>query len=268
MPGRASSAPLTTLDLSTIDVRLDWAASHATRVRDLTQEWAGRAIAKSSRIDTARGYRVDRFEVLGDPPPEVALALGDVLHHARAALDNMVGVLRCGATGRSAFRIDTDPALFDRDKEHKLEGVPPWALVAIRRLQPFPDDSWRTVGEGLLRLHQLAIDDRHHALLLGVGVIDLDQTGAGGTGEIRFVPRDFTQAAGLRVLEVEYPAAAPVSVQTGATILVREESVRWPDDQYPEYPSTIEVAEAALRVAYVVRDQVRVAALQAGVSLR
>ncbi len=123
---------MTTLGLSTIDARLDWAASHASRVRDLTQEWAGRAIAKSSRLDTDRGYRVDRFEVQGDPPPEVALALGDVLHHARAALDNLVGVLRGGATGRSAFRIDTDPALFDRDTEDKLEGSRPgpWSRSA------------------------------------------------------------------------------------------------------------------------------------------
>lgn len=88
----------TTLDLSTIDARLAWADAHATRVRDLTQEWAARSIVKSSRLEADRGYRVDRFEVRGDPPPEVALALADVLHHARAALDNLVGVLRGGAT--------------------------------------------------------------------------------------------------------------------------------------------------------------------------
>jgi hypothetical protein len=218
------------------------------------------AMKITTTIDTERAVRVFRAEVTGDPPITIALALGDVLHQARAALDNLVGVLRGGATDRSQFRIDTDPAAFDRDERGRLAGVPPWALAAIRQVQPFPENPWGHIGEQLLKLHGLAIVDRHRALLLSAALIDLDKTYAATShpGETDFQIRE-----GGRVLTVEYPEDAQVTPATGAQVIVREEILRWPDGAWPAFPAAEDVAKSVMWAVRVTIDVVRQAAVGA-----
>lgn len=246
-----------TLDLAPVDERLAWAADHAERVRRLSEDWARRAIRTTTTLDPDRSVRVYRAEVLGEPATDIALALGDTLHQARATLDNLVGILRGGATGRSAFPIETDPAVYDRDPRGRLEGVPPWALAVIRSFQPFADTPLRFVGESLAALHHLAIADRHRALLLSGAVIDLEETGAGSSepGRVHF---DLIDSG--RVLTVEYPAEAEVSVHTAAAVLVAEPRLRWPDGWHPPFPSASEVAQEMVRAVGQVVDAVRASA--------
>jgi hypothetical protein len=205
--------------------------------------------------------------VVGEPPGEIALALGDALHHARAALDNLVGVLRGGATDRSAFRIDTDPATFDRDHERRLGGVPDWARAAIREVQPFPDNPRRHVGETLADLNALAIADRHRALLLSAALIDLDQTGAAVSdgAETRFALHD-----GGRVLTLEYGIHDGVSATTGVQIIVPEDRLRWTGEGagWPWYPEAADVASQSVQAARQAVEVVGWAAGRAGIGVR
>jgi hypothetical protein len=246
------------IDLTTIDRRLQWADAHALRVAELSDEWTTSAMRTTTTTDEERAVRVFRAEVVGDPPHTIALALGDVLHQARAALDNLVGVLRGGASAQSQFRIDRDPAVFDRDENGRLEGVPPWALAAIRQVQPFPGNPWSHVGEQLLKLHGLAILDRHRALLLSAALIDLDKTHAATShpDETEFHIRE-----GGRLLTLEYPQDAQVMPATGAQVIVPEEMLRWPDKSWPAFPSAEDVAKAAIWAVRVTIDIVRHASL-------
>jgi hypothetical protein len=245
------------IDLGHVDQRLEWAEAHALRVAGLSNDWAASAMRTTTTPDKERGLHVFRAEVVGDPPVTIALALGDLLHQARAALDNLVGVLRGGATDESQFRIDSDPAVFDRDERRRLDGLPPWAVGAIRQVQPFPGNPWGHVGDQLLKLHRLAIIDRHRALLLSAALIDLDTTYAATShpGKTEFHIRE-----GGRVLTLEYPDDALVTPATGAQVIVPEELLRWPDRSWPAFPSAEDVAKSVLWAVRVTIDIARQAA--------
>jgi hypothetical protein len=252
------------IDLSAIDARIAWAKGHAARVRQLSGAWAATAIQESTTLEPDRGVQVYRAEVITDPPIEIALALGDVLQQARATLDNLVEVLSTRpASRRSGFRIVTYARRFDANPGC-LDGVPGWAVEVFRSLQPVKDNPLRWIGRELAHLHELAIVDRHHALLLagrgaGGAVIDMDDVWVGtthpGGSEFRLID-------GGRVLLLEAPADARLSPQVGATVLVQEERLRWKGQhaRYPWYPSADQVADNALRFVGVVVDEVRRAA--------
>ena len=271
--GSTPRPPLATadpLDFGPIYRRLDWAAGHGRRVRDLSDAWAASAMVSSTTHDPERGVWVYRAEVVGEPPDEIALALGDALHQGRATLDNLIGVLRGRASGESAFRIDTDPLTFDLDPwrpRGRLRGVPPWGLAALREAQPFPGNPWRTIGDNLANLHHLAIIDRHRTLLVAAALIDLDKTGAATSHPSE---TNFGLHHGGRVLTLEYPAGAHVTPSTGVQIVVREERLRWTGEGagYPLYPQAADLADYMVGTARRVVDEVWRAAAIAEVQVR
>ena len=245
---------MSTLDLSSIDARLAWARGHEARLRGLVNEWMADALAEDKIDDVERGRTVWRVRVVREPPLQIALALGDVLQQARATLDNLVGVLRGRATRSSAFRIDTDPLTFDLDplRGGRLAGVPSWALATMRDLQPFPGNLYRWQGEQLATLHRLAILDRHRALLLRAGIIDIDKVWASTNrpGETEFGVSDQG-----RTLTLEHPIGAHVDPHYAATVLALDQS--WPDSVWPNHPSVLDVAGSALQVVELVVGMIR-----------
>jgi hypothetical protein len=249
-------------DWSPVRDRLAWAESHAERVRQLSRDWTASAIRTDTSLDVARGVRVYRAEVVGEPPPEIALAVGDVVHHARAVLDNLVGIVRGGSTDRSMFRIDTDPAEFDRDSQQHLNGVPGWARAVFREIQPFSEGHWGYVGRVLAEVHRLAIIDRHRALLVSAALIDLNQTHAATSHPSS---TKFALLEGGRVLTLEYPADAQVTPHSGVDVIVREPIVRWEGESaaYPFYPSAEDVSKNALWAVRQVVEMVAWAAVDA-----
>jgi hypothetical protein len=245
------------VDLSAVIARRDWAKAHAARVNALAKEWAFGAV-DVTHSTTADGLGVIRAEVVGEPPIEVALALGDVLHNARAALDNLVGVLRGGATRTSQFRIDTDPAKFDADEAGRLAGVPDWARAVFRELQPFAGAPGGGIGKGLDDLDKLAILDRHRALLVLGSPVDMARML--GAPARRGATESRTQEGG-RVLEITYPADATVDPEVGIAMLVSEDPLKV--DRYPGYPTVQEVAAGPVHSVSVVIDRVAQAAARA-----
>ena len=95
-----------TIDLTPIDTLLATAAVDADRVRQLSDDWTADAIHETTTLDAERGVQVHRAEAVGDPPAEIATALGDVLHRCRAALDDtLVGLSAGPPSSESGFLI-------------------------------------------------------------------------------------------------------------------------------------------------------------------
>ena len=225
----------TPLDLMPVRSRLQWALLHANRIDEIIKEWGPNALVVDHRTDAADRV-VHVGTVAGEPPVDVALALSDALHQCRAALDNLIAVLRGGATANSGYVITPTEGEFDAQTRRRLDGVPDWAVNVIRLHQPFSPHGWKYVGVALLQLHTLAIIDRHRALLLQGGVIDLDQVyvGASEASDMRFVARG---GGSELIIETSDPAATP---HFGVTALVREEAVR--RETWPWYPSALDLA--------------------------
>lgn len=226
----------TTYDITAVRNRLQWALHHATRIDASINAWADGALAVDVSTDPETGRFLHRIRVVKEPPVDVALALSDALHQTRAALDNLVGVLRGGPTDRSAYVITDTADKFDNQASDRLQGVPAWAVTEIRRHQPFVDHGWKYVGDGLLQLHDLARLDRHRAPLVQGGIVDIDKVYVGSAegSNTTFVGRD----GGAEILiGTSDPNADP---HFGATVLVREESVRL--DLWPYYPSALDLA--------------------------
>lgn len=244
------------LDLLPVRNRLSWALLHASRLKEQIDTWADGALVVERMTASDPGRIIYQARVATDPPVDVPLGLSDSLHQARATLDNMVAVLRGGATERSGYPVARTAAGFESQVASKLEGVPPWAVDVIRRLQPYGTDGWRFIGDGLIRLHDLAVVDRHRALLLQVGVIDIDEVYV-GTAE--GAETQFSLSRDLRTMTVETsdPKAQP---HFGATVQVSEPALRYPD--YPFYPAATDVAMQAITAVKGVVDMIEQTAAQ------
>src|SRR5262249_13419506 len=113
--------PPANIDLGEIYRRLDWAKHHVDVLSD-------RLEAFTKRDPAPFGFRHEEKPGVGEsidytlyaivreePPQELGLILGDVAHHARAALDNLAYILssrRAQNSGRTFFPIYTDECEF------------------------------------------------------------------------------------------------------------------------------------------------------------
>jgi hypothetical protein len=244
------------LDLLPVRNRLAWALLHASRLKEQVDAWAGEALLVDKITDPTTGRITHRARVTTDPPVDVPLGLSDSLHQARSTLDNMVGVLRGGATTSSAYPVAKTSDAFNQQAGLALQGVPAWAVSVIRRLQPFGSDGWRFIGDGLLRLHDLARADRHRALLLQVGVIDIDEVyvGTAEGAESRFF-----LSADLRTMTLE-TTDAHANPHFGAMIQVTEPVLRYPE--YPFFPDVTDVAMQTITAVKGVIDMIERAAAE------
>jgi hypothetical protein len=242
------------LDMTPVRSRLQWALLHANRIDESVKQWASTALVIEQDVNPDTGRFIHRGHVDRSPPIDVSLALSDALHQTRSALDNLVGLLRGAATPASAYVIADSAEEFEDQARRRLEGVPDWAVDVIRFHQPFQEHGWKWVGDNLRRLHDLARLDRHRALLIQGGVIDLDQVrveSAAG-GDTSFLARG---GGSEMYIETRDANARP---HFGATVLVREPMLKKPP--WPYYPQALDLAlelvSSANRVLMAV-DQAR-----------
>lgn len=99
-----------------------------------------------------------------EPPIELGLIAGDVVHCLRSALDLLAWQLvwRTGAepSRDTAFPISTSEESLERDIERRLRGARPEATRAVRETKPY-----RGGNAVLWALHHLDIEDKHHIVL-------------------------------------------------------------------------------------------------------
>lgn len=120
---------------------------------------------------------------------EWALAVGEIVHNARAPLDHLVNLLVLSNGGTpdttTAFPIFEDPARYaalnPKKKTprvdsglRKIEGIDGNAVALITSFQPY---GGQQIGRGLLFLHRLWEADKHRLPLLGAGASLLKSVG-------------------------------------------------------------------------------------------
>jgi hypothetical protein len=117
-------------------------------------------------VDSAK--KVLRVEVLGTPPPELSLIVGDCLHNLRCSLDNLVLELAIafnnGRPVSSSIESDSGFPIFIKENPSKfdnmLRGINPRAKTVIEGLQPYTRGE-RAKTDPLWWLNKLENMDKH-----------------------------------------------------------------------------------------------------------
>lgn len=148
------------------------------------------------------------------PGIEVALSLSDCIHQLRAALDNMAtAMLPGGPTDNSTFQVDTDPARWEARVTTHLPGLSDDDREMLRRLQPFPGNPYRDIGDQIQALHRMARIDRHRAPLLHAAFVHPQWA----TGEIVKWTSDFETWA-----QTEYEPGKMGDVRYAVDVVIAE----------------------------------------------
>lgn len=113
------------------------------------------------------GWQILYVEIREEPPLELGLILGDLLHNWRSALDCLAHEL-VRHNGRSpdrriAFPILADPDKFREQSQSRLRGMSEAHKQAIEELQPYPGRD-KPRGEALRIVNALANLDRHQTI--------------------------------------------------------------------------------------------------------
>jgi hypothetical protein len=182
------------------------------------------------------GDLLTRVRVHNQPPPELSLVIGDIVHNCRTALDHLAWqlVLANGATpgDNTAFPIARSKDSFPSFAKKCLKGVSKQAFSAVEALKPYPggdDPFWR--------LHQLDIEDKHH-LLIPVGAAHRNVTlSMSFLGWEDLEPVKAPPIA-LRPADRQYP------LQDGAVVFRVMKAAREADQEHwrTEYGFTFELA--------------------------
>src|SRR5919197_3761265 len=90
------------VDFGPVRERVSWAGRPIERMRKLVDAYVRELPFHVMLFKSPDGTMIaERAELTFDPPTQLSLALGDVIHHLRAALDQLVGALRVGGPSRS-----------------------------------------------------------------------------------------------------------------------------------------------------------------------
>jgi hypothetical protein len=161
--------------LTGVIVKLRNADEHLQRLHAATRAYldsgtkpAG-VVAEQDPSDRTRGYL--RFKVFSEPPLEIAVIAGDVIHNLRCSMDYIIEELvkRNGKKPGSSnqFPICTTPDGFaDALRRGRLNGVSKTGIAAVKQHQPFEGTAKGSARPPLLLLLQLSNYDKHHMLAI------------------------------------------------------------------------------------------------------
>jgi hypothetical protein len=155
---------------SSVGVRLKFqrAQKHAAELERRVREFLDSTpFEVYEEEDQTTGDLVTRVRVHRQPPPELSLIIGDIVHNARTALDHLAWQLVC-ANGaqpgeKTAFPIAWSKDSFPAHARKCLKGVSKEAFSSVEALKPYQGGD-----ERFWRVHRLDIEDKHH-LLIPVG---------------------------------------------------------------------------------------------------
>jgi hypothetical protein len=132
--------------------------------------FARRPYALVGEFEAPSAY-VFRARVFEEPPRRFGVLIGDVLHNARSALDQLVWQLVILAdnepTRANGFTIYDDRAAYRRAERRLLRGVDAPHAAEIEGLQPF--NSPYRGGDELALLRDLNNSDKHRVLATTIG---------------------------------------------------------------------------------------------------
>jgi hypothetical protein len=146
-------------------MKLDRARRHFAAMEDVTKAFlASQPYGVETRQDSTSHKLLYVVAKASEPPLEVSLIAGDVLHNLRSALDHLAWQLVQAAGGTPTK--DTSFPIFDSSSKYtsgaaqKLKGMSKAAITAIDALKPYRG------GDDLLwQLHRLENVDKHRVLI-------------------------------------------------------------------------------------------------------
>ncbi len=163
--------------------KLQRARKHLAELVTLVKEYMSAKPFHSSEVGDAVIVRVEK-----PVPQEINVALGDVVHNLRAALDllvcDMVRVNKGQINRCSAFPITKDGIKPSHVKK-QLAGVSHRAIKVLSRITH--NQSW---NEALLLLHDLDIMDKHNSLVaVGAATVRVHVRGNRGQTTVSMLKR-------------------------------------------------------------------------------
>lgn len=220
----------TDIDLTPVRERVAWAGRHVERMRKLVDAYVSeRPFSVYLSMASDGTTVIEEARLTADPPTQLSLVLGDVTHHLRATLDNLVGAVAVGGPTRaSAFPIARDRGKFDQMARAMLRDVPAWGVDVIRELQPFGRDAqFQEIGADLAALDLLAQRDRHRALVLHAPIMELGSFLISGGSPIEFNRVNLTERRiDARTTQVSYSLGTLVRPDYRVRVVVAEEIER------------------------------------------
>ena len=192
MPANPNPTP----ELDGCRLKLNRATEHFDSLNALAE-------AFTSRKPYGLGFRTDMkasellltISIREDPPAEIGLLIGDMVHNLAACLDHLVCALAVkngGDCEKTAFPIHTDPALHAKQGTSRIKGLSASARARIEALQPFNTRPAGPTQSRLAILYDLDRIDKHRVLLVGATTM---MPGAG----LRF---SFPTRPGVQILPV------------------------------------------------------------------
>lgn len=221
------------LDITSIRRRLSWTER---QIRRLEVSYA-RFLPNLERNHIVVVIESERRQVIRvkfdwSLPDWWGIAVGEVVHHLRSCLDNLVWqvVAESGGTPSDTheFPIARDRQWFEKVAPRKLRGVPAEALEIIRRVQPYNRPQGQPLEEhAFWGLNQLDIVDKHHLLHVAVTSIQTVEQSlseadiqAGMVVTVLF-PAELHDGAPIMSLDFDEPRWEKVVMGPSATLAVQ-----------------------------------------------
>lgn len=208
--------------LAGVHSRLAWAQHHIGHLRSLVDAYANLPPFEISDEPSPDGHwRVQRARLTVEPPSEISLALGDVAHQLRAALDNAVCALRTRGPNRYCqFPITQNEKAFESAARRQLQGLSPELIDVVRSVQTFDEHLGFWFGPRLAILDEVAQHDRHRAILLRGAVLSTSVVEVA----VPDPPHDAVDFIGLA--EVRLRADVPATTRFQAQVIVSDADPR------------------------------------------
>ena len=163
-------------------------------------------------------------------PDDWGLTIGEIAHHLRATLDNLVWqlVIANGATpgSKHEFPIAVTEGWFRKRGGGKLKGIHPAAFAEIERLQPFARTDGKDPAKHMLAvIHELDIIDKHQFVHVAAVVPEghgyyLPQSAVDAGCVVRFHLRPLENGTPIMEFIFKRPHPEKVKVDDSATVQV------------------------------------------------
>jgi hypothetical protein len=156
----------------------------ATEERAFT---ASRPLRPEPRFDRPTGWNIVTARVVREPPVRLGLLVGEVVHHLRATLDNLVTWVarrNGGAGGRTSFPVFSVEGDYRRRRDERLVDIPEPIKFLIDQMQPFHGHER---GQRLAAINDLDVDDKHQVLFSAWAMLTHVNVGLGDSAESELI---------------------------------------------------------------------------------
>jgi hypothetical protein len=153
--------------------KLDRAEAHLVHLESLIRAYRNDCCRIEPKYNVKAGEVTFQAREVKQPPVEISLLAGEILHNLRCPLDYLVSAIvrrrHYTPTHSHAFPISTNAKEFQRESVARLKHVPNTLVTEIEGLQPY---NGRTPYQHpLFLLESFNNRDKHSLLPVGYGVV-------------------------------------------------------------------------------------------------